>query len=100
MTAVDDPDEPGSAQYACAVRFRLDASTSEWRADTRTIERTCYWEAAPPGEPGWLFFRDHLCAGSAITPSTSRVSSRRPSPFPSKMSNFAACAPTKHTSPR
>jgi hypothetical protein len=63
MTAVDDPEKDGSARYAFAVRFRLDASTAEWRADSRPVERTCYREASPPGEPGWLFFRDHLWRG-------------------------------------
>ena len=63
MTAANDPEKDSSARYAFAARFRLDASTAEWRVDTRTVERTCYREAPPPGEPGWLFFRDYLWRG-------------------------------------
>jgi hypothetical protein len=68
MATADDPEKDGSARYAFAVRFQLNASASEWRADTRTVERTCYREAAPPGEPGWLFFRDHLWRGKCNHP--------------------------------
>jgi hypothetical protein len=71
MASVDDPDDPrkpSSAQYAFAVRFRLDASMPEWHVESRTVERTCYREAPPPGEPGWLFFRDHLWRGECNHP--------------------------------
>lgn len=66
MTAVidsDDPDEPGRARYAVAVRFRLDAATPEWQVESPAVERTCYRRAPTPGEPGWLFFREHLWRG-------------------------------------
>lgn len=59
----DDADDAGSARYAVAVRFRLDASAPEWEVEPATVERTCYRRAAPPGDPGWLFFRDHLWRG-------------------------------------
>ena len=68
MTAANDPEKDRSARYAFAVRFRLDASTAEWRVDTRTVERTCYREAPLPGEPGWLFFRDYLWRGECNHP--------------------------------
>ena len=62
----DEPDDAGSARYAFAVRFRLDAAAAaDWEAAPRRIERTCYRTAPPPGEPGWLFFRDHLWRGRA-----------------------------------
>lgn len=68
MTTTDAADESGRARYAFAVRFRLDAATSEWHADPRKVERTCYRRAVPPGEPGWLFFRDHLWRGRCNHP--------------------------------
>jgi len=64
----DEPDDAGSARYAFAVRFRLDALAADWEAAPRRIERTCYRTAPPPGEPGWLFFRDHLWRGEANHP--------------------------------
>lgn len=66
MTAANDSEdvrETGRARYAVAVRFRLDASMPEWRAESSAVERTCYRRTPTPGEPGWLFFRDHLWRG-------------------------------------
>ena len=65
---IDDAENASNARYAFAIQFRLDAATADWQIDSRTLERTCYRVAPPPGEPGWLFFRDHLWRGECNHP--------------------------------
>jgi len=55
------------AAYVFAVRFRLDPSR-DVRVDPRTFETTLRRPADPPGEPGWLFFRDNLWRGEVADP--------------------------------
>ncbi|SNZ05995.1 hypothetical protein SAMN06269185_1003 [Natronoarchaeum philippinense] len=51
-----------TASYVFSVRFRLspDAAVS---VEPETFETTLYRPADPPGEDGWLFFRDNLWRG-------------------------------------
>ena len=61
----------GAAHYVFAVRFRLEPD------DGITIEPTVFEtrlsrRAEPPGEAGWLFFRDHLWHGALNDPEHAR----------------------------
>lgn len=56
------------ARYRFRVRFRLSAATTDVEIDPDEFETTLYHKAAPPGEDGWLFFRDHLWRGSVNDP--------------------------------
>ncbi|GAA0674096.1 LWR-salt protein [Natronoarchaeum mannanilyticum] len=55
------------ATYVFSVRFRLspDAPVS---VEPATFETTLYRAADPPGEDGWLFFRDNLWRGEVNDP--------------------------------
>lgn len=53
-----------AARYVFRVRFRIDPSLSEVTVDPAEFETTLYRTADPPGEAGWLFFRDHLWRGN------------------------------------
>lgn len=55
----DAPD----ARYVFSVRFRLEPSVDGVRVEPATFETTLRRAADPPGEPGWLFFRDNLWRG-------------------------------------
>ena len=55
-----------SGQYVFSVRFRL--RPSNVRVEPATFETTMYHEADPPGEAGWLFFRDNLWRGELNSP--------------------------------
>lgn len=50
-----------NARYTFGVTFRLDPDTGSVNPDV--FETTLSRPAAPPGEPGWLFFRDNLWRG-------------------------------------
>jgi len=50
------------AQYAFAVRFRLDPDY-EVRVEPQVFETRMERVAVEPGEDGWLFFRDNLWRG-------------------------------------
>jgi hypothetical protein len=54
---------PGSARYVFRVTFRIEPSARGVSIDPDRFETTLYREAEPPGEDGWLFFRDHLWHG-------------------------------------
>ncbi len=54
----------GTARYVFRVRFRIESSLPEVSVDPAEFETTLYRAADPPGEPGWLFFRDHLWRGN------------------------------------
>ena len=65
MTAGEDRDgdeTAGEAAYVFRVRFRPDPGEGV-RLDPATFETVARWPAAPPGEEGWLFFRDSLWRG-------------------------------------
>jgi hypothetical protein len=49
------------AAYVFRVRFRLDPEGA--RADPNEFETVLRIPADPPGEDGWLFFRDNLWRG-------------------------------------
>lgn len=51
------------ARYVFAVRFRLDPAVGGVSVDPDEFETRLSREADPPGEPGWLFFRDNLWRG-------------------------------------
>jgi hypothetical protein len=55
------------AAYVFGVTFELPAGDGDgpplqWSPSE--FETTVEWPAAEPGEPGWLFFRDHLWRGA------------------------------------
>lgn len=52
------------ARYVFAVEFRLSTPQSELQLDPATFETKLYRTADPPGEDGWLFFRDNLWRGA------------------------------------
>ncbi|MFW6435674.1 MAG: LWR-salt protein [Halovenus sp.] len=56
-------DQSGSARYVFGVRVRLESNEPGLSVDPSTFETRLYREADPPGEDGWLFFRDNLWRG-------------------------------------
>jgi hypothetical protein len=61
MTADERGD--GRARYVFRVAFRLDPAAERVSVDPAGFETTLFREADPPGEDGWLFFRDNLWRG-------------------------------------
>ena len=62
-------DEPaGHAEYVLGCRFRLDPAPADLRAEPAEFETKLYREADPPGEDGWLFFRDNCWRGELNDP--------------------------------
>jgi len=55
------------AAYVFRVAVRLRTAPGV-RADPATFETVLERDAPEPGEPGWLFFRDHLWRGEAADP--------------------------------
>lgn len=55
------------ARYVFGVTFRLDP-VGAVSIDPATFETRLYRPADPPGEPGWLFFRDNLWRGELADP--------------------------------
>ena len=55
------------ARYAFSVRFRLTPTGEVW-IEPDTFETRLYRPADPPGQPGWLFFRDNLWRGELADP--------------------------------
>jgi len=51
------------ARYVFAVRFRLEPTAGGVSVEPNEFETRLYREADPPGEDGWLFFRDNLWRG-------------------------------------
>ncbi|MDG5777632.1 LWR-salt protein [Haloarculaceae archaeon H-GB2-1] len=58
-----DGDDTGDARYVFGVRFRLDPTVEGVSVDPETFETTLFRRADPPGEDGWLFFRDNCWRG-------------------------------------
>ena len=63
-----DPDpesdpEAGDADYVFTVVLQLSPSDPDVRVEPASVETTLLKRAAPPGEDGWLFFRDNLWRG-------------------------------------
>jgi hypothetical protein len=63
MGGGDRPEVGGDAraEYVFTVRFRVDGEGV--RLDPSRFETTLRRPADPPGEEGWLFFRDNLWRG-------------------------------------
>lgn len=55
------------ARFVFAVEFRLDPAGSV-SIDPGIFETRLYRPADPPGERGWLFFRDNLWRGTLADP--------------------------------
>ncbi len=51
------------ARYVFAVRFRLDPTVSDVSLEPQEFQTRLSRQADPPGEDGWLFFRDNLWRG-------------------------------------
>ncbi|MFB6205565.1 MAG: LWR-salt protein [Haloglomus sp.] len=62
--STDDGSGPGDAAYVFRVTFQLEPASGV-RVDPDRFETTLERRADPPGEPGWLFFRDHCWRGEA-----------------------------------
>jgi len=60
-TGVELPAE--GAVYVFGVTVELVPDESGVWADPDTVETTVYRQADPPGEAGWLYFRDNLWHG-------------------------------------
>jgi hypothetical protein len=58
-----DTDPEATAAYVLRARVRLPVEGVDATPDE--FETTVRWPAAAPGEPGWLFFRDHCWRGEA-----------------------------------
>lgn len=54
-----------SGEYLFNVQFRVSPSDSAVSLSPETFETTMAKRAPPPGEDGWLFFRDNLWRGEA-----------------------------------
>lgn len=67
MTDIDPENENGnrnpSAEYVFTVRFHL-TPRADVRLEPRSFETTLFKPADPPGETGWLFFRNNLWRGA------------------------------------
>ena len=55
--------EAGEARYVFRVTFRLEPRKRDVSVEPQSFETTLYRAADPPGEDGWLFFRDNLWRG-------------------------------------
>jgi hypothetical protein len=64
----DGGDPTGHAEYVFGCRFRLDPDPPDLRADPAEFETKLHREADPPGEDGWLFFRDNCWRGELNDP--------------------------------
>lgn len=53
------------AAYVFRVRFVLDPADPEVSVEPERFETILRKRATPPGEEGWLFFRDNLWRGEA-----------------------------------
>lgn len=58
-----DGTSEGSARYVFRAEVRLTPDRPDLRVEPETVEIVLYREAAPPGEEGWLFFRDNCWRG-------------------------------------
>jgi len=63
-----DAEAEGAARYVFRVGFRLDSDVRGLSVEPSRFEATVYRMADPPGEEGWLFFRDNLWRGELADP--------------------------------
>jgi len=66
--ASEHSDGGGAAQYVFRATVRLEPGPPELHAEPDTFETVLYRDAAPPGEDGWLFFRDNCWRGELNDP--------------------------------
>ncbi|WP_153188275.1 LWR-salt protein [Halorientalis pallida] len=67
--AGDGGNSPTShAEYVLGCRFRLEPAPAGLRAEPAEFETKLHREADPPGEDGWLFFRDNCWRGELNDP--------------------------------
>jgi hypothetical protein len=64
----EDANGAGAAEYVFGCRFRLEPSAEGLRVDPTEFDTRLYRTADPPGENGWLFFRDNLWHGELNDP--------------------------------
>jgi len=62
------PTDTANAAYVFRVTVRLDPDVEGVWADPDSFETTVFRRADPPGEPGWLYFRDNLWHGECGDP--------------------------------
>ena len=53
----------GDAEYVFTARIRLSPDDPDVWLEPAVIETTLFKRAPPPGQEGWLFFRDNLWRG-------------------------------------
>jgi hypothetical protein len=58
----------GDAEYVFKVDLQLSPSDPDVRVEPASVETTLFKRADPPGEEGWLFFRDNLWRGEVNAP--------------------------------
>jgi hypothetical protein len=61
-------DEPARARYVLGATVRLSPDAHDLQVEPATVEVTVHRAAAPPGEEGWLFFRDNCWRGELNHP--------------------------------
>ena len=59
----DDDSRAGHAEYVFTVTLRLSPSDPDVYVEPESVETRLFKRADPPGEDGWLFFRDNLWRG-------------------------------------
>ena len=59
----DSDDADGNAHYVFRVSFRIEPRKRDISVEPAEFETTLTRVADPPGEDGWLFFRDNLWRG-------------------------------------
>jgi hypothetical protein len=65
MTAPDDTDDAGTAEYVFRARLRPEPRDPDVSLNPEAFETVVRKRATTPGEEGWLFFRDALWRGAA-----------------------------------
>jgi hypothetical protein len=61
-------DDALRARYVFAVTARLEPSADRLTVEPSRVDLTVHREAPPPGESGWLFFRDNCWRGELNAP--------------------------------
>lgn len=64
----DETDGAGTARYVFGVAFPLVPDAAGLTVEPDRFDVTLNRRADPPGEEGWLFFRDHLWHGELADP--------------------------------
>lgn len=64
----DEADSPTGASYVLAATVRIVPPSRDVHVEPSTFETTVFRDAAPPGDPGWRFFRDECWHGELNHP--------------------------------